>query len=139
MSLVHINWNPGEKELRNFGIITVVATAAVSLLLYLAKGISIQWSFLPFVIGTVVFFISVVSARLTRMIYLALVISTMPIGVAVSFILMAAFYFLLITPLALFFRLVGRDLLHRKFDPASRTYWVRRQERQDLERYFSQF
>jgi len=52
---------------------------------------------------------------------------------------MAAFYFGLITPLGLVFRLIGRDLLCRRFDPKARSYWVPHQQAKKVERYFQQF
>jgi hypothetical protein len=64
---------------------------------------------------------------------------SLPIGWAVSFILLAAFYFLLLTPLGLFFRLIGRDTLGRKFDPDAESYWLTRQPPKNLDRYFHQF
>lgn len=41
-------------------------------------------------------------------------------------IIMGAIFYLLITPIALFFRLTKRDPLKRKFEPESQTYWIAR-------------
>lgn len=41
-------------------------------------------------------------------------------------IIMGVVFYLLITPIALFFRLVGRDALRRKFEPEAQTYWIAR-------------
>ena len=62
----------------------------------------------------------------------------MPIGFVVSFVLLAVFYFLLLTPVALVFRLIGRDALRRRFDAAAPSYWVPHKTNQDLQRYFHQ-
>ncbi len=139
MSLIKINWNPGHKELRSFGIIALIASALVSILLYLLKGLGFKWALIILGIGFVIFLSSLACLKLTRMIYVSLTAATLPIGFVVSFILLAAFYFLLLTPLALFFRLIGRDPLHRKFDSAANSYWVNRRPPRGLDRYFQQF
>lgn len=137
--MVEINWNPKPKELHNFGIIALIATAVISLLLYLIKDISVQWILIISGVGFAIFLCSLISGKLTRMIYLGLTLVTLPIGWAVSFILLAIFYFLIITPLGLIFRLIGRDPLHRNFDQKAEGYWLRRNPPNTIERYFHQF
>jgi hypothetical protein len=139
MSLIEINWHPGSKELRNFGVISLIASALIALLLYILKGLGIQWTTIIFAIGFIIFLSSVISLRLTRMIYLGLILVTLPIGLAVSFTLLAAFYFLLLTPLGFVFRLMGRDPLRRKYDSTADSYWLTRQPPDKLDRYFHQF
>lgn len=139
MSLIEVNWRPNSKQLRGFGTIAFVATGVISLALYLFKGLAIQWALIILGAGFGIFLSSLVCLKLTRMIYVGLTAATLPIGFAVSFMLLAAFYFLLLTPLALFFRLIGRDPLHRKFDSAANSYWGTRRPPRDLDRYFQQF
>jgi len=140
MSLVEINWRPKHKELRNFGIIAMIASAVISLLLYVLKGLGIQWVLIISGIGFIIFLSSITSAKLTRVIYLGLTLATLPIGLVVSFLLLAIFYFLVLTPLGLVFRLVGRgDPLGRKFDSATDSYWLSRHPPEALDRYFHQF
>ena len=57
----------------------------------------------------------------------------------VSFVLLAVFYYLLITPVGLFFRLTGRDILQRKFDASAESYWHPRRPAGNIKRYFNQF
>lgn len=44
----------------------------------------------------------------------------------VSPVMLGIIYFLVITPVALFFKIIGRDELKRKFDKNLSTYWVSR-------------
>lgn len=138
MALVEINWNPSRRDLRSFGIIALIAASIIALLLHLLKGLGLTWVLPILLIGLGVFLCSVISLKLTRIIYLGLTLAAAPIGLAVSFLLMAAFYFLLLMPIGLFFRLIGRDALRRKFEPDARTYWLPRESRKDPERYFRQ-
>ena len=139
MSLIEINRNPKHKELRNFAIIALIASLVISLLLYILKGVGIQWVIIIITAGFAIFISSFVSLKLTRIIYLGLILVTFPIGWVISMILLTAFYFLLLTPLAFFFRLLGRDPLSRRFDPAAKSYWLRRRQTENLDRYFHQY
>jgi hypothetical protein len=139
MSFVEINWHPKQKQLQSFGKIALIATAVISLLLYVLKGTAIQWALIIFAVGLIIFLSSVISLRLTSWIYVVLTAVTFPIGLVVSFMLLATFYFLLLTPLGLLFRLTGRDVLGRKFDPSAESYWQQRKPPESAERYYHQF
>ena len=139
MSFVEINWHPKQKQLQSFGKIALIATAVISLLLYVLKGTGIQWALIIFALGLIIFLSSIISLRLTRAIYIVLTAVTFPIGLVVSFILLAAFYFLLLAPLGLVFRFTGRDVLGRKFEPTAESYWQQRKPPESSERYFHQF
>lgn len=139
MSLIEIDRNPGHKQLRNFGVIALAASIVIAFLLCVLKGMSIQWASIILAFGVATFLTTLVSLRMARIIYLGLMLLTMPIGLVVGFVLMAAFYFLLLTPLGLLFRLMGRDLLSRKFDLKAESYWVAHKPPEQLARYFRQF
>ena len=139
MSLIEINWYPKRKELRTFAIIALIASLLIASLIYVLKGVRIQWSVIIAAAGCGIFLSSFASLRLTRIIYLGLMLVTFPIGWAISMILLTAFYFLLLAPLGLLFRLLGRDPLCRRFDPDAKSYWLDRQEPDNLDRYFHQY
>ena len=139
MSLIEIDWNPKDRQLKNFGKVALVATAVISLLLYFLKGVAIQWVSIILAFGIIIFIISLISLKLTKLIYLGMILLTLPIGFVVSFVLLAAFYFLLLTPLGLIFRLIGRDPLCRRFDKNAKSYWLSRHPPKGPEQYFHQF
>ena len=137
--LVEIEWHPTDRQLRVFGISGLVASIAGALVLSFVWGAAILWAVIVLAAGAAIFLCSLTSMKVTRILYVALTIVGMPIGLVVSLILLAAFYFLLLTPLALVFRLIGRDPLCRKFDAAAESYWVPHKSNDDTERYFHQF
>ena len=139
MSLVEVKWHPDRKELHNFAIVAMIASVVISALLYLLKGLAIKWCAIICAGGIIVFLTSFINIRITRIIYRGLILVTLPIGYVVSFILLAAFYFLLLMPVGLAFRLFGRDPLGRKFDPDADSYWVAHRPPEGLDRYFRQF
>ena len=127
MSLIEVNWRPNNRQLRGFGKIALIALAIISLVLFLVKGLAIQWALAIAAVGFTIFVSSLISFKLTRVIYLGLMAATLPIGLMVSFILLAAFY------------LIGRDPLRRNFDSTAESYWLTHDPPRDPERYFRQF
>ncbi len=139
MALVEVNWSPDRKQLRLFGGGALVILTIVAALLHWFKGLPATWAVALAGAGLAIFLVSLTSPPLTRMIYVALTAVTLPIGIVISFLLMATFYFLILTPVGLFFRLIGRDSLRRKFDRSAATYWLPRRPPETTDRYFHQF
>ena len=139
MSLLEIHWHPNPKELRCFAIIFLIATMFISSLLYVLGKLGMAWASNIFLVGVVVFLSSKISLKPVRIIYLVFTVVALPIGWVVSFLLLAAFYFLLLSPLALIFRLAGRDALRRRFDPNADSYWIAQRQSDRPDRYFHQF
>jgi hypothetical protein len=133
-----INFKPSEKTLREFAdfgsfILGLVAAPwllyrghataaivfwAVAVALRIAGWLNPKWLRWPFVVLSLV---------------------TWPIGLVVSFVALAVIYFLVFTPLALFFRLIGRDALKRRRDPHATSYWEAYNPDRGRERYLRQF
>jgi hypothetical protein len=138
MSLIEINRSPGKSELHKFGLIAFVVLGAIAICLRFVFGVSGLVALLAAGAGLCIFIISLVSAGAARIIYLGLTFAGLPIGLATSFILMATFYFLILTPVGLVLKMTGRDVLERKFGRDSPTYWLPRKQIDDPERYFHQ-
>ena len=62
-----------------------------------------------------------------------------PIGWVVSHVIIALVFYLLVTPIGLIMRLLGRDPMNRAFDRSATTYWVPRDSKTPAARYFKQF
>jgi multisubunit Na+/H+ antiporter MnhG subunit len=74
-----------------------------------------------------------------RPLYVGLTAISLPIGFVVSHLLMAIVFYGLLTPIALFFRMIGRDALQRRLEPSAKSYWQQRRIVDDRGRYFKQF
>ena len=72
-------------------------------------------------------------------IYRAMMLIALPIGTVVSTVVMLAIYFLVITPLGLVFRLVGRDELRLRTGGDAATYWEPKSSPESKIRYLRQF
>lgn len=73
---------------------------------------------------------------LSRLLFVGLSILFVPIGFIISHVLLAAVYYLVLTPIALVFRLTGRDVLGKKLDRNAKTYWHERTGDQSPASYF---
>ena len=76
---------------------------------------------------------------LVRPIFVAWMVLAFPIGWTISQAIVALMYYGLLTPLGLFFRLIGRDPLHRAYQPGLESYWAPKVSPPDPRRYFKQF
>jgi hypothetical protein len=97
--------------------------------------------------AAVVLWVSAVALKLLALVhprslkwpYLVLSIVTWPIGFVVSHLALAVIYYLVFTPVAIIFRLMGRDALKRRFDPQADTYWEEYNPDRGPQRYLRQF
>lgn len=142
-----LNLKPSRQVLRRFGFIAAVAFALLSVLALWKRhlfGVDLGDAHEPVVVtlsalGILSLAFSVICPEANRPLYVALTVSTYPIGLAVSFIMMAVLFYGVITPVGLLFRLVGRDPFARRWERDAKTYWVRREGARDKRSYLRQF
>jgi len=139
VSLVSFNWNPSRKDLKGFRLVALGVLPAVAVILYTFKHVALPWCIGVAGAGVLIWASGFVSLTLTRWIFVGLMVVTCPIGFVVSHVIMAVFFFGLLTPVGLIFRLMGRDVLNRKYDRSAPTYWRPHKQVHDQERYFQQF
>jgi Saxitoxin biosynthesis operon protein SxtJ len=60
---------------------------------------------------------------IVRPVYVGSMILAFPIGWTVNKIILACMFYGIFTPMALLFRMIGRDSLARRRKPAAETYW----------------
>lgn len=82
---------------------------------------------------------ALVSAPLGATLYRGWMFAALPIGWTVSATLMGIVFFLVITPIGLIMRALGKDPMFRRPDPAAATYWIPHRQETDRKRYFRQF
>jgi hypothetical protein len=147
MALINLNLKPTPKELRQFGFIALGAFALLGALLYwhlvplwrLFGAATPTVAYVVWALGGVSALFSIVAPKLNRPLYVGLSVVAYPIGFVMSYVIMGAFFYLVLTPLGLVFRLTGRDPLMRRFDRDAKSYWVPHKVAEKPARYFSQF
>jgi MFS family permease len=145
--LVELNLNPDRKTLRQFGVIAFIGFGILALLAYYEKLIfafglgSARLTVVGVMvgIGTLALFFSLVFPKANRFLYVGLTLLAFPIGFVLSYVIMGTLYFLIIGPIAILFRLFGRDSMHRGYDPNAPSYWTEAKPPRDKESYFHQY
>ena len=138
MALIDINQDPTPRELKIFGVLFAAFFALVGGLVWWQSG-SRTAGLIVWAAAGLVLLVFVLVAPTRRPIYLAWSYVLYPVGYLVTLVLMGVVYYLVITPTGLLLRLFGRDPLSRKFLPGAASYWIRRKEDANLDRYFRQF
>ena len=148
MALIEINWNPDRRRLRRFGVVALVAFAVVGAWVFLrhglfgltlSEGAACVAAYVLWGIAAVCGVLAAVAPRALRPLYLGLSLVGLPIGLVVSHVVMGVVFYIILVPIGLVMRLLGRDPLHRGFERDAETYWVRRGQTEEAKRYFRQF
>ncbi len=133
-----ISFRPPRKTLRQFAGLSIAFFGGFALWQYLVRGnqkLAIVLGVLALTVGPV----GLVRPDWLRLIYVGWMVLAFPIGWTVSQVITAVIFYLLFTPIALLFRLIGRDPLERAPHSAQETYWAPKPVPADLRRYFQQF
>ena len=134
MKLVEINWNPTNRQLRQFGIICLFA---LPLLGWLWGG-SLNVMGLLGVVGLVIAVAGLALPKAVKPIFLALTLVTTPIGIVIGELAMLLIYFGIFLPIGLIFRVARRDALQMKIDRKTSTYWQSKLQPNNAGSYFRQ-
>jgi hypothetical protein len=148
MALIEIDWKPDRRKLRGFGVICLVAFGAIGTWIYFREHIfgfdvapptAAKLGCVLWTLAGLCGLLGAAAPAALRPLYVALTAATLPIGYVLSHVMMGALFYLVVTPIGLVLRLMGRDAMCRRFEPKARTYWVRREAVTDMKRYYKQF
>ena len=139
MALVTLNLKPTDKQLREFGEVTLCMLNIIGLLMMWIFNMPARAFIIFCIAGVAVFLLSRISVKLVKPVYVALIVAAFPIGWVVSHLVMAIFYYIVITGIGLIFKLLRRDPLNRKYDKTAGSYWTACAPRRSLKQYFNQF
>lgn len=139
MALVEMNWHPDHRQCRQFGWGGLVILPLIALLIGWMGRVPLGWAIGLGAAGVVIFTLSRISDSLVRPVYVGLTLLGLPIGWVMSYVILAVFYFGILTPLAVVFKIIGRDALCRKPDKTVTTYWTPHRSPASMRQYFNQF
>ncbi|MCA9084504.1 MAG: hypothetical protein KDA81_10640 [Planctomycetaceae bacterium] len=112
MALIEINLTPSDRQLRQFGCICAVALPG--LVWFWTRDAAATQTAVLF--GITIAVAGWVLPKLIRPLFVLLVLLTLPIGLIVGEILLLGVFLGVFLPMALLFRLMGRDALRRRKD-----------------------
>jgi hypothetical protein len=133
-----IPFQPTHRALRQFAAAWLVFFLGVGAYQYLARG----HHFLGLALGLVAVLLGglgLVKPPAVRLLFVASMVLAFPIGWLVSQLLLLVMFYVVITPVALFFRLRGRDPLSRKPMRGCDSLWTPKEMPPDVQSYFRQY
>ena len=138
MSLVRIDYNPSRTQLAVFGAVWFVFFGALAGVV-LGRGGPRGLAAVIWLAAIVVPSIGWLAPRFMRLVYLGMALLAFPLGLVVSYVMLAAVFYLVLAPIGLLMQVFGYDPLKLRFERAAESYWVARHAAADLRRYFRQF
>jgi len=129
-------WHPDTKHLRQFAVISLFGFAAMGYVVWRTHAAALPAALLA-LFGVVVCVVGLVRPTWIRPVYLGLMAITLPIGWVVSGILLRLVFYVVLTPVGLLFRAVGRDALRLR-RPTTESYWIDHDGPDDPAGYFRQ-
>jgi len=137
MRIVEINRNPTVKQLQQFAWIWLAFLGLLGCMAWFSLGAgpaSLLWT-----LAIVVPVLGRLQPAVLKAVYLITSHAAFPIGYLVSHVILAAVYFLVLTPIALILRMAGHDPLARRQGSHVDSYWQERSTVDHPGRYFRQF
>ena len=134
MKLVEINWHPNTRQLRQFGVICLVAVPAAAWL----WGCSLQIVAFIALAGLVLVGTAMIVPNTLKPIYVAFSMVAMPLGMVIGELAMLFIYFGVFLPIGLVFRIIGRDVLDMRQTKKSGTYWQPKKRPTSIGKYYRQ-
>jgi hypothetical protein len=135
MAVFRINTNPGQRQLRQFGLLCVVLLPLIAWV-WGASGSIIQTTAM---IGAGLGLLGIFAPKLLKPVFIGLVLVSFPIGLIVGELVLLMIFVGVFLPMALLFRIIGRDALQRRMSVQSETFWVPRNAPANVRRYFQQY
>ena len=133
----HVNWHPDARELRRFAIAMLIGFALLGLLAaWRAGGVSTT----AIILWSVGVFLAVAAfvPRFGRITYLAVYLPTSIIGYVISNVILTLMFFLVVTPLGILLRLMGKDFLQQRRQKP-KTQWMPVKGARSEDSYYRQF
>ncbi|MEQ9407222.1 MAG: hypothetical protein RIK87_05825 [Fuerstiella sp.] len=134
MKLIEFNLQPTDRQLRQFGLIFLVAAPALAWL-WGANTTTITTLAL---VGLLLAVVAIASPTVLKPLFLALTIVATPIGMVIGELAMLTIYFLLFLPFGLAFRISKRDSLQLRIDKNKDTYWQPKKQPVEIASYYRQ-
>ena len=140
-----INWNPSIRERRDFGRLLMIGFPFVALFwtcIFAIKGAGWAWNWNIFVgvagAGVGVGLFCYVLPALSRPVYCFWFFLVCVIDSAITFILLPAFFYFILSPYGFILRLLGKNSVKKGPEPRE-TYWIDVEPPKSSDQYYRQF
>lgn len=138
-----VNWNPGITERRKFAVSLIIGFPVIAIVFSLV-GWFAKHTWKPFflwlgIIGFSVGLVLWLLPRIAKPFYVVWYFIGCCAGIVIGNVMLAAFFYLFLTPLGLLLRAFGHRAITKRFDKNRPTYWQDAKKDIDPESYYRQF
>jgi len=137
MTWTDIDLHPSDRVLRQFAGAWLVVLGSLGISQWLVRDD--PRGALVVALAVVIGGAGLIRPRTVRWLFAACTIAAFPIGWVVSQLMLVVLFIGVITPVALFFRIRGRDRLSLQRRPRQHSYWKPKTTAQDVRRYLRQY
>jgi hypothetical protein len=113
--------NTTTRDLCKFGLTVGGVFCLLGLWFWLRHKPFFWYVLLP---GVPLIVVGAIFPRSLKWIYVAWMTFAIMLGMIVSTILLTLLFYLVVTPIGLFARVVGKDFLSQKLNPSAASYWI---------------
>jgi|SoiMethySBSTD1v2_1073268.scaffolds.fasta_scaffold4063602_1 hypothetical protein len=125
--MIKLQLHPEPRILAQFAWIAPLGFTLIALALHRSAGLPGTGAWIVAAVGVVVLLAHLLGARAVPLVtWRVLVVVAYPIGLVVFPLILGVVYYGVVTPIALCFRLAGRDSMERRLDPGRASYWRER-------------
>lgn len=135
MAVFRINTKPADRQLRQFGLLCIVLLPVITWI-WGGSGSTIGAAAL---IGAGLGLLGIFAPGTLKTLFVGLVLISFPIGLILGELILLMIFIGVFLPMALLFRIMGRDVLQRRMSAESETFWVPRSAPSNVRRYFQQY
>lgn len=121
MKLVDINFSPDAAELKTFGKTMIIGFSIIALIILFVFDSPVSAIGLS-LFGLTSFILSKIG-KAAMIVYVPWMGIAFVMGTIVSNLILALLFFVIITPIGLIFKLLGRDPMNRTLDKNCSSYW----------------
>jgi len=111
------------RDLRKFALLVGGVFAAIGVWLLIKHRPAGPWFVSP---GALLMLLGLAAPSLLKPVYLGWMAMALVLGIVVSTVILTLFFFLVMTPIGLIARILGKDFLSQKLDRPAKTYWLPR-------------
>ena len=145
--LLELNLRPDERTLKQFGFIALfgfglLAACAFYETWMFAFGLGQARTAVALalaILGVLAALASLIRPSANRLIYIGISVLAYPVGLVVSYVVLALLFFGIFAPTGALLRLLGKDPMQRTFERAQDSYWTPSRPRRSKASYFRMF
>ena len=135
--MITLSRNPDPRTLRWFAVSQITLALIVVWMTRSLLSLPVLLALISVSIGLAI--IGWLRPQMIRSVYMVWTFLFFPVGWIVTHLVLGAFYFGVLTPIALVLRWRRGDPLQRQIDPTAETYWIPHRDPESQERYLRQY